>query len=223
MHDGGELGGAIGPDHLAERHQARRDDAVEGRLDLRVAEVERGLRGIDLRLFEPGASRIAIGRCIVECLLRGDLAAREVGLAFIFRFRLLQCRLSGGLGGPRPLELEPVRLGLDDEKRCPLLHLVAVLVIDLLQEALHPRDQIGSIYRRGIAGGLEVAGDLLLHRNGDGDLRRRRRYVVVLLPAGAERRGERACDGAGGKLRTRHRSILIAGPSIALVEVAGLL
>jgi hypothetical protein len=82
LHDGGELGGAIGPDHLAERNQTRRDDAVEGRLDLRVAEVERGLRGIDLRLFEPGARRIAIGRCIVERLLRGDLAAREVGLSY---------------------------------------------------------------------------------------------------------------------------------------------
>jgi hypothetical protein len=115
LHNGRELGRAVGPDHLAERHQARRDDAVEGRLDLRVAEVERGLRDIDLCLFEPGTRRIAIGRCIVERLLRGDLAAREVGLAFIFGFRLLQRRLRGSLRGPRPLELEPVRLGLDDE------------------------------------------------------------------------------------------------------------
>src|SRR5262249_29615460 len=189
LHDGGELGGAIGADHPAERHQTRGDDAVEGRLDLRIAEVERGLCNIDLGLLEPGARRIAIGRCIVERLLRGDLAARKVGLALIFSFRLLQRRLRGDLGGLRPLELELVRLGLDDEERRSFLYLLALLVVDLLQEPLHARDQIGGVYRRRIAGGLEVAGDLLLRRNGDGDLRRRRRDVVVLLPAGAERRG----------------------------------
>ena len=37
---------------------------------------EHGLRGIDLRLLEPGPRRVAIGRGIVERLLRRDLAAR---------------------------------------------------------------------------------------------------------------------------------------------------
>src|SRR5262249_42528819 len=76
-----------------------------------------------------------------------------------------------------------VRLRLDDEEGCSLLRLVAVLVIDLLQEALHPRDQIGGVYRRGIAGGLEIARDLLLHWNRNGDLGRGRRHIAVLLPA----------------------------------------
>src|SRR5262249_25421959 len=93
LDDGGELGGAIGPHQFAQRHQARCNDAVEGSLYLGVAEVERGLRGIDLRLLEPGPRRVAIGRGIVERLLRGDLAAREIGLPFVIRFRLLQCRL----------------------------------------------------------------------------------------------------------------------------------
>ena len=52
LDDGGELGGAIGAHQFAQRHQARRDDAVEGSLYLGVAEVERGLRGIDLRLLQ---------------------------------------------------------------------------------------------------------------------------------------------------------------------------
>src|SRR5499427_7443761 len=99
----------------------------KGAFNLGVAEVERGLRGIDLRLLEPGPRRVAIGRGIVERLLRGDLAAREIGLPLVFRFRLLQCRLRAGLGGARLLELELVRLGLDDEEGRPLLHLVAVL------------------------------------------------------------------------------------------------
>ena len=93
----------------------------------------------------------------VERLLRCDLAARELGLPLVFRLRLLQRRLGAGLGGARLLELELVRLGLDDEEGCALLHLVAVLVIDLLQEALHPRDQVGGVYRRGITGGFEIA------------------------------------------------------------------
>lgn len=42
--------GPLAPHQFAQRHQARRDDAVEGSLHLGVAEVERGLRGIDLRL-----------------------------------------------------------------------------------------------------------------------------------------------------------------------------
>jgi hypothetical protein len=50
LDDGGELGGAIGAYQFAQRHLARGDDAVEGSLHLGVAEVERGLRGIDLRL-----------------------------------------------------------------------------------------------------------------------------------------------------------------------------
>src|SRR5262249_1849458 len=62
LDDVGELGGAIGPHQFAQRHQARRDDAVEGSLYLGVAEVERGLRGIDLRLLEPARaeSRLAV-------------------------------------------------------------------------------------------------------------------------------------------------------------------
>jgi hypothetical protein len=176
--------------------------AVEGSLHLGVTEVERGLRGIDLHLLEPGPRRVAIGRCIVERLLRRDLAARELGLPFVFRLRLLQRRLGADLGGARLLELELVRLRLDDEEGCTLLHRVAVLVIDLLQEALHPRDQVGCVYRRGITGGFEIAGDLLLHRHRHRDLGRRRRHIAVILPAGAEHERERGCC-ASDKPRTR--------------------
>src|SRR5215831_592150 len=193
LDDGGELGGAIGAHQFAQRHLARSDDAVEGSLYLGVTEVELGLRGIDLRLLEPGARRIAISRCVVERLLRCDLAARELGLPLVFRLRLLQRRLGAGLGGARLLELELVRLGLDDEEGCSFLDLVAVLVIDFLQEALHPRDQVGGVYRRGITGGFEIAGDLLLHRHRHRDLGRRRRHIAVLLPAGAEHERERGC------------------------------
>jgi len=121
-------------------------------------------------------------------------------LPFVFRFRLLQCRLCGGLGGLRLLEPELVRLGLDDEEDRPLLHLVAVLIIDFLQESLYPRDQIGGVYRRGIAGGLEIAGDFLLYRHCDSNLRWWRRHIAVLLPAGREHQSERGRGGASDNM-----------------------
>ena len=89
LDDGGELGGAIGPHQLSQRHEARRDNPVKGSLHLRITKVERGLRDIDLCLLEPRPCRVAIGRCIVERLLRRDLAARKLGLPFVFRFRPL--------------------------------------------------------------------------------------------------------------------------------------
>src|SRR5207237_10726101 len=134
--------------------EPRGDGAVEGRLDLRIAEIGRGLGGIDLGLLEPGARRIAVGRCIVERLLRRDLAAREVALAFIFGFRLLQRRLRGGLGGLRPLELELVRLRLDDEERRSFLYLLALPAVDILQATLHARPPICGGYRTLCAAGL---------------------------------------------------------------------
>src|SRR5262249_58573986 len=56
----------------------------------------------------------------------------------------------------------------------------------------------------GIAGGLEIARALLLHRNRNGDLGRRRRHVAVFLPAAAEHQRERGCR-AGGKPQTCSR------------------
>ena len=62
LDDGGELGRAAGADQLADRHQARGDDAVERRLHLGVAEIDGGLLGVGLRLLEPGRaeSRLAV-------------------------------------------------------------------------------------------------------------------------------------------------------------------
>src|SRR5262245_8053500 len=205
LHDRCELGRAIGSQHLAQRDQSRCDDAIERSLDFRVAEVERGLCGIDLCLLEPSPRGVAIGRCVIERLFRGDVPARELGLPLVFQFSLFPRGLGAGLGSPRLLELEPVWLGLDDEERRPLLHLLAILVVDLLQEALHSRDQVGSADCGRVAGGLEVACDLLLHRNRHGDLRRRRRHVAIFLPTGGKHHRKRACCEASGKRRTARR------------------
>jgi hypothetical protein len=191
------------------RHQPRRDDAVERRLHLRVAEVDRGLLGVDLRLPELGLRGIAVGERVVERLLRRDLAAGEIGLPLVFRFGLLQRGLGRGFGRLRLLELELVGLGLDHEQRSALLHLIAVLVVDLLQETRNPRDQVGGVDRRGIAGRLEIARDRLLQRDHDGDLRRRRRHVAVILPAAGQHQRERAQSGKRNRCgrSRRHRDL----------------
>ena len=82
----------VGPlaHQLPQRDTTRGDNAVEGGLNLGIAEVQRGLGGIDLCLLEAGSRGVAIGRCVIERLLRRDLAAREFGLPFELRFRLLQ-------------------------------------------------------------------------------------------------------------------------------------
>ena len=130
---------------------------------------------------------VALGGRGIERRLRGGLALHQLLLAFEIGLGLLQRRLRGGLGGLRLLQLELIGLRLDGEEVLAPLHRHAVGVLDLGEEALHARDQIGRIDRRGIAGRLEIARDLLLDRLCDRDLGRRRRLIGVALPAG--RRG----------------------------------
>jgi len=83
----------------------------------------------------------------------------------------------------RLLEFQLVGFRLDREQRRALLDQGAVLVVDRLQHALHPRDEIDVLDRRGIAGGLEKTRDGPLHRQGDINLRRRRRNKTILFAA----------------------------------------
>ena len=64
--------GAGAPTSSPDRHLPRGDDAVERRLDLRIAEIELGLLDIGRRLLLLGRVGIALGRRLVEILLRGD-------------------------------------------------------------------------------------------------------------------------------------------------------
>ncbi len=81
------------------------------------------------------------------------------------------------------LELELIGLRLDREQLGALLDEGAVLIVDRLQEALHPRDEVDALDRRGVAGGLDVArhgalqlGAAIVH------LGQRRRQERVLCP-----------------------------------------
>src|SRR5262249_48187776 len=77
--------------------------------------------------------------------------------------------------------------------------------------------QIGRVYRRGIAGGLEIAGDLLLHRHRHRDLGRRRRHIAVLLPQAQSTSASAVVVQAASRERAAvGRSIVIARPQPVL-------
>ena len=83
----------------------------------------------------------------------------------------------------------------------PLSHRLTVGVTDCLHETLHAGDEIDGVDRRRVAGGLEIAGDILLDRRGDADLGRRRRGVTVIPAAGGEERrsgDDQHCTGERG-------------------------
>lgn len=165
----------------------RTDDAVERRDHLGVAVVDLGKPGIGLGLLEIGLGVVAGRRRGVEGGLRYGLPLHQIALSLEVGFRLLERGLRAGFGRLRLIELELVGLGLDREQLGALLDEGAVLIVDRLQEALHPCHQIDALDRRGIAGGLDIARDRALHGYGDVHLGRRRCHEAVLVLAARER------------------------------------
>ena len=142
----------------------RADDAVERRDHIGIAVVDRRDLGVDLGLLQIGLRVVAVGRGGIERRLRDRLPLHQIRLALEIGFGLLQRCLRTGLGRLRLFELELVGVGLDREQRGAFLDESAVLVIDRLQKALHARDQIDGLDRRGVAGGIEKTRDGALHR-----------------------------------------------------------
>ena len=113
------------------------------------------------------------------------MLALEIGV------RLNQQRFLLLLRCLRDLQGNLVVLGVDLEQQIALPDGGAVLIGDLVEEALHARDEIDAIERRRRARQLHVERDLALIGLGDRDLGRRRRLVLVLLLAGAEQQNGR--------------------------------
>jgi hypothetical protein len=88
------------------------------------------------------------------------------------------------LGGLCLLEFQFVGFGFDREQRGACFHHGAVFIVDRLQDALHPGDEIDRLHRSGIAGGFEIARDVALHRQRNVHLRRRWRHKTILFAGG---------------------------------------
>ena len=159
----------------------RADDAIEWRDDIGIAVVDRRDLGVDLSLLQVCLGVVARRGGGVEGRLRDGLPLHQIRLPFEVGFGLFHRRLCAGLGSLGLLKFQLVGIGLDCEQRRALLHEVAVLVVDRLQEPLHPRDEIDVLDGGGVAGSLEKARDRLLHRHADIDLRRWRRHKTILF------------------------------------------
>ncbi len=195
LHDRRELGRLAGADHGAGVDEARRDAAVERRDDGRVGEVALRLGDLALGLLERGQRRVALGARFIELGDRDRGRLHEILLALQVGVRLQEQRLLLRLRRLRDLQGDLEVLLVDLEEQVALLDRGAVLVADLVEEALHAGDEIDVIERRGAAGHLHVERDLALLGLGDGDLGGRRRLVGVALAARGQQQRNRDADG----------------------------
>ena len=102
--------------------------------------------------------------------------------------RLQKLRLGAVERGLRLIHLQLVGHRLDDEERRAFFDRRAILVFDVLDEALHARDEIDGVDRRHISRGFKIGLHGLLQRIGDADLGRRRRHEGIFLLARREKR-----------------------------------
>ena len=188
LDDGRELARVVAADELADRYLARSHDPVEGCRNRGVAEIDLRRLHIGLGLQHVGARGVAVCTCLVEGGLGRDVLGLEFLLTGEFGFGIDQRRLGPLLRRLCLLELDLVGLRLDHEQGRPLLDRSAVLILDLLDVALHTRQELDGVYRRGVAGRLQIGRERLLQGKLDRHLRRRRRDEAVLLPARRQQR-----------------------------------
>src|SRR5690606_32292144 len=112
-----------------------------------------------------------------------DVLGRKIDLPLVVRLGLLRRSRSARLPRFGLLKCELIGLGLNDKQHLARLHGVAVLVFDLLQEALHARDQRCAVYGRSTSRGIEIARDRLLYRERQLYFRGRGRNERIFLAA----------------------------------------
>ena len=159
----------------------RADDAVERRGHMGIAVIDRRDLGVDLGLQQVRLRVVARRGGIIQRGLGNGLPLHQFLLALEVRLGLPQRCLRAGFRRLRLFELQLVGVRLDREQGRAFLHEGAVLVVDRLQKALHARNQIDILDRRGVAGRFQIAREGPLHRHRDVDFRRRRRNKSILF------------------------------------------
>ena len=177
--DGREHSRIVGADEVADVDEVAVDASADGRVDVRVGQVE--LRGRERRL-----GLLYRGTRFVTRLLLLNQIGLAAGLlledrrrdrVLLFRrrgARLRALRVGFGLVYPRL-----VKLGLDHEQEIALLHLGAGREVHADEYPLHSRADLDRLDGARLPGGLQIDGDLLLDRMRDRDLGRRWRNVGV--------------------------------------------
>ena len=151
-----------------------------------IVEIECGQPRRRFGLAEARLPAVTGGQRLIVSGLRRRLPGDQLLLPLKCGLRLLQCGARPALGGLRLVELELIGLGINGKEQRALLDQVAVPVVDLRDEARHPRHQVGGIHRHRVAGRLKIARHRLLRRHRHAHPRRRRRYIMIVPPAAGE-------------------------------------
>ncbi len=189
--DLGQHGLAVGADQVAGVDQMPAHAPVERCGDGGVAEIDLG--DIDLRLGaeHPGLGLVAVGAPGVDVHRRGGLLLEQARIAVEFGLGVEELRLHRLQLRLRLLQLRLIGVLLQREQQVALLDPLAVLKMDLVQEALHPGHQLHRGHRRRGAGELDEVGDRARHRCRDRHRRRGRCHIgvaLLVLAAGEQRR-----------------------------------
>lgn len=185
-HDRSEERRLAGADEVPDVDVVAVDAPAVGRVDVGVGEVELRRVEVGLRLRDRRARLVAR----LGLLHQIGLAA---GIALKDRLRDLEL-LRGRLGlrlsaleiGRRLVDTGLVKARLDDEQGIALFDVGARREVHALEEPLHACPDLDRLDGDRPAGDLVVRRHLLLDREGDGDLRRRGRSVLVASTGGHE-------------------------------------
>ena len=161
--------------------------AVEGGLNVRVAEVDLGELDRGLGVQHVRRRLIGLGLPFLHRRLAREILPGERRLSLIFGLVVFLRRLVGGERGVRLIELLLVGVALDAEELGSFFHFRAVDIVDRFQKALDARHEIDGGERLRVAGELEIVGDRFLDGLRHDDLRRRRRDIGVAGIAARER------------------------------------
>ena len=190
---------AVGAHPLADAVDRPADAAVEGRRDLRVAEIDLCLSQLGFARPQRGFRLLLVGDGPVERLL-ADVASRvqrprPFEIAASPHHLGTRLRDPGRGGVDRRLE----RLPLEDEQQRALLDVVAFLEDASHQEGLDAGAQIDGVDRHGLAHVLRPRIDFPPLHGRDHDRRRRRCRLRarLLVTAAGEGRSDRQQDHAG--------------------------
>ena len=212
LHHGGEEGGAIGPDEVADIDLGLGNAAVHRRSDRGVAEIALGIAHGGLGDLHGGGGGLSLGIRSGDIDLRNRARGGRLLAFLVVRRGDLEIGASLGLLPLGGFEAGEKLLGLNREERLARLHRAAGTEFHLLEETLYPRPHLGPGEGDGASGHLEIDRDGSDLRRDDLDLERWRRDEGVFLAAaggegghdsGEQERKERT--GHGCPYGTRNR------------------
>src|SRR5262245_7115639 len=174
--DGRELAGG-GLDQIAFGDDGDSDPSIDGRVDLRVAEIDLRLVELRLRLHDAGLRRLLVGFALVDRGLRDVLVAHQLLAALELQLGVDLGRLGLGNICARLLDGRLIGRLLDAEQEIALLDVLPLFEVALLEEARHAGDDIDLVDGGEAPDVVDRVRDLTAHDRSDGNGGWRRRTL----------------------------------------------